>query len=119
MGWWGWVAEESRGWAAACIVRPCPLLCANILSSTCRPFLARACHQTSFQGLACACRAYPPSPWAPIFLQSSLMGASLTLPIQHGRLALGTWQGIYLNEHRREVHTACQRLTVGTSLQAA
>ena len=28
------------------------------------------------------------------------MGASLTLPVQHGRLALGTWQGIYLNEHR-------------------
>lgn len=52
-------------------------------------------------------------------LQSSLMGASLTIPISHGRLALGTWQGIYLNEHRREVHTACQRLTVGTSLQAA
>ena len=32
--------------------------------------------------------------------QSSLMGPSLTLPIQGGRLALGTWQGIYLNEHR-------------------
>jgi thiamine phosphate synthase YjbQ (UPF0047 family) len=28
------------------------------------------------------------------------MGASLTVPIAHGRLALGTWQGIYLNEHR-------------------
>jgi len=28
------------------------------------------------------------------------MGPSLTLPIAHGRLALGTWQGIYLNEHR-------------------
>ena len=28
------------------------------------------------------------------------MGVSLTIPIQHGRLALGTWQGIYLNEHR-------------------
>lgn len=39
----------------------------------------------------------------PPALQSSLMGASLTLPIQHGRLALGTWQGIYLNEHRQVV----------------
>ena len=28
------------------------------------------------------------------------MGPSLTVPVQHGRLALGTWQGIYLNEHR-------------------
>jgi len=26
------------------------------------------------------------------------MGASLTIPIHHGRLGLGTWQGIYLNE---------------------
>jgi len=33
-------------------------------------------------------------------LQSSLMGPGLTLPIAHGRLALGIWQGIYLNEHR-------------------
>jgi hypothetical protein len=28
------------------------------------------------------------------------MGPSLTLPIAQGRFALGTWQGIYLNEHR-------------------
>lgn len=28
------------------------------------------------------------------------MGPSLTVPISNGRLALGTWQGIYLNEHR-------------------
>lgn len=33
-------------------------------------------------------------------VQSSLMGASLTVPIGNGRLALGTWQGLYLNEHR-------------------
>jgi secondary thiamine-phosphate synthase enzyme len=36
----------------------------------------------------------------PAHVKSSLMGASLTLPIARGRLALGTWQGIYLNEHR-------------------
>lgn len=36
----------------------------------------------------------------PAHVKSSLMGPSLTIPIQHGRLALGTWQGIYLNEHR-------------------
>jgi hypothetical protein len=35
-----------------------------------------------------------------LLLQSSLMGPSLTLPIAQGRFALGTWQGIYLNEHR-------------------
>lgn len=36
----------------------------------------------------------------PGHVKSSLMGVSLNVPIRQGRLALGTWQGIYLNEHR-------------------
>jgi hypothetical protein len=36
----------------------------------------------------------------PGHVKSSLMGVSLNVPITDGRLALGTWQGIYLNEHR-------------------
>mmetsp|Transcript_113762 Transcript_113762/g.317749 ORF Transcript_113762/g.317749 Transcript_113762/m.317749 type:complete len:223 (+) Transcript_113762:127-795(+) len=36
----------------------------------------------------------------PGHVKSSLMGPSLNVPIRNGRLALGTWQGIYLNEHR-------------------
>eukprot|EP00879_Flechtneria_rotunda_P009367 GHRR01009807.1.p1 GENE.GHRR01009807.1~~GHRR01009807.1.p1 ORF type:complete len:192 (+),score=14.02 GHRR01009807.1:104-679(+) len=36
----------------------------------------------------------------PAHVKSSLMGPSLTIPIARGRFALGTWQGIYLNEHR-------------------
>jgi secondary thiamine-phosphate synthase enzyme len=36
----------------------------------------------------------------PAHIKSSLLGASLSLPIAGGRLALGTWQGIYLCEHR-------------------
>ena len=36
----------------------------------------------------------------PAHIKSSLTGASLVLPVQDGRLALGTWQGIYLCEHR-------------------
>jgi secondary thiamine-phosphate synthase enzyme len=36
----------------------------------------------------------------PAHIKSSLLGPSLTLPIADGRLALGTWQGIYLCEHR-------------------
>jgi len=32
--------------------------------------------------------------------QSSLMGASLNVPVRQGQLAMGTWQGLYLNEHR-------------------
>ncbi|KAK9824674.1 hypothetical protein WJX72_012275 [[Myrmecia] bisecta] len=36
----------------------------------------------------------------PAHVKSSLMGASLSLPVRQGGFALGTWQGIYLNEHR-------------------
>ena len=36
----------------------------------------------------------------PAHIKSSLLGATLTLPIGNGALALGTWQGIYLCEHR-------------------
>ena len=36
----------------------------------------------------------------PAHLKSMLLGVSLTIPITQGRLALGTWQGIYLGEHR-------------------
>ena len=36
----------------------------------------------------------------PAHIKSILIGPSLTLPVNHGRLALGTWQGIYLCEHR-------------------
>jgi secondary thiamine-phosphate synthase enzyme len=36
----------------------------------------------------------------PAHIKASLLGPSLTLPVRDGRLALGTWQGIYLCEHR-------------------
>ncbi len=36
----------------------------------------------------------------PAHVKASMLGCSLVLPIESGRLALGTWQGIYLCEHR-------------------
>ena len=36
----------------------------------------------------------------PAHVKSSLLGASVSIPISDGRLAFGTWQGIYLCEHR-------------------
>ena len=36
----------------------------------------------------------------PAHVKSSLLGASISIPIASGQLALGTWQGIYLCEHR-------------------
>jgi len=36
----------------------------------------------------------------PAHIKAALLGPSLTLPVSRGKLALGTWQGIYLCEHR-------------------
>ena len=36
----------------------------------------------------------------PAHIKCTTIGASLTIPITDGRLNLGTWQGIYLCEHR-------------------
>ena len=37
----------------------------------------------------------------PAHLRSALTSTQLSIPVQSGRLALGTWQGIFLFEHRR------------------
>jgi len=42
----------------------------------------------------------------PAHIKSALTATSLSIPIQHGQLMLGTWQGIYLWEHR---HGASRR----------
>ncbi|NOQ65133.1 MAG: YjbQ family protein [Methyloprofundus sp.] len=36
----------------------------------------------------------------PAHLKSSILGSSVTIPITHGKLNLGIWQGIYFCEHR-------------------
>jgi secondary thiamine-phosphate synthase enzyme len=36
----------------------------------------------------------------PAHIKSSTLGCQITIPISHGRLMLGTWQGVYLGEHR-------------------
>ena len=36
----------------------------------------------------------------PAHIKASLLGSALTIPVTGGRLNLGTWQGIYLCEHR-------------------
>src|SRR6201991_3526476 len=48
----------------------------------------------------------------PAHLKAAMLGSSVMIPISNGRLALGTWQGIYLCEHRnfggsRELVVTC------------
>ena len=46
----------------------------------------------------------------PAHIKAALLGASVTIPLTNGRFALGTWQGIYLCEHRD--HARGRRLLV-------
>ena len=41
----------------------------------------------------------------PAHLRTALTHVQLSIPIEDGALVLGTWQGIYLFEHRRQPHT--------------
>ncbi|MEK9713779.1 MAG: secondary thiamine-phosphate synthase enzyme YjbQ [Thalassolituus sp.] len=46
----------------------------------------------------------------PAHIKSSLLGPSVTIPVTEGRLNMGTWQGIYLCEHRD--HGGSRRLVL-------
>ena len=41
----------------------------------------------------------------PAHIKAAMMPVSLSIPVQDGRMMLGTWQGIYLFEHRDYAHT--------------
>jgi secondary thiamine-phosphate synthase enzyme len=40
----------------------------------------------------------------PAHIKAAMMPVSLSIPVRQGRMVLGTWQGIYLFEHRRAPH---------------
>ncbi|HEV2969490.1 MAG TPA: secondary thiamine-phosphate synthase enzyme YjbQ [Pirellulales bacterium] len=48
----------------------------------------------------------------PAHVKASLLGSSLTIPVHDGQLALGTWQGIYLCEHRNRASRRSLVLTL-------
>jgi secondary thiamine-phosphate synthase enzyme len=49
----------------------------------------------------------------PSHIRAALTDVSLSIPVLGGRLALGTWQGIYVWEHRRASHTRRVAIHVG------
>ena len=40
----------------------------------------------------------------PAHIKAAMMPVSLSIPVENGRMRLGTWQGIYLFEHRDRSH---------------
>ena len=51
----------------------------------------------------------------PAHIKQALTQTNMTIPIVNGRIGLGTWQGIYLWEHRKEPHTRSLILTIVNS----
>ena len=49
----------------------------------------------------------------PAHIKSVLLGCEMSLPIAQGRLQLGTWQGIYLGEHRNSANSRTLIATLG------
>jgi secondary thiamine-phosphate synthase enzyme len=48
----------------------------------------------------------------PAHIRTILTGTGLTIPVQHGRCDLGTWQGVYLWEHRTHGHRRTISITI-------
>ena len=66
-----------------------------------RALFARSVTSSVVVGLAlCTGASAQDAKGSPAHIKAALTGSALTIPIADGRLALGTWQGIYLCEHR-------------------
>ena len=65
-----------------------------------RNFFARLVPPTTDPAMAYLTHTYEGPDDMPAHIKAALLPVSLTIPVSAGRMALGTWQGIYLFEHR-------------------
>lgn len=65
-----------------------------------RQFFARLVPPSSDPSMQYLTHTYEGPDDMPAHIKAAMMPVSLTIPVEAGRLALGTWQGIYLFEHR-------------------
>ena len=65
-----------------------------------RAFFARLVPPSSHASMSYLRHTYEGPDDMPAHIKSSLLGCQLTIPVQQGKLGLGTWQGIMLGEHR-------------------
>lgn len=69
-----------------------------------RNFFARLVPPTSDPAMSYLTHTYEGPDDMPAHIKSAMMPVSLTIPVQNSRPLLGTWQGIYLFEHRDAPH---------------
>ena len=70
-----------------------------------RNFFHRLVPPTTDPSMAYLTHTYEGPDDMPAHIKAAMMPVSLSIPVTGGRLALGTWQGIYLFEHRNAPHT--------------
>lgn len=70
-----------------------------------RNYFARLVPPTSDASMAYLTHRYEGPDDMPAHIKAALMPVSLSIPVANGRPALGTWQGIYLFEHRDAPHS--------------
>ncbi|SQC20850.1 thiamin phosphate synthase [Klebsiella pneumoniae] len=102
-------AVRGEGWPAA---PPAPAYSASLtLNENCDPtvrydmeqyFLNARTGQSPYE------HDYEGPDDMPSHIKSSMLGVSLMLPVEDGRVRLGTWQGIWLGEHR--IHGGSRRI---------
>lgn len=69
-----------------------------------REFFHRLVPPTSDPSMSYLTHTYEGPDDMPAHIKSALLPTSITIPIIDGQMALGTWQGIYLFEHRTQSH---------------
>lgn len=69
-----------------------------------RAFFHRLVPPTTDPSMAYLTHTYEGPDDMPAHIKAAMMPVSLSIPVTQGRLALGTWQGIYLFEHRTAPH---------------
>ncbi|MCM2560786.1 secondary thiamine-phosphate synthase enzyme YjbQ [Lutimaribacter sp. EGI FJ00015] len=75
------------------------------VQSDLRAFFHRLVPPTTDPGMAYLTHTYEGPDDMPAHIKAALLPVSLQIPVQGGRMRLGTWQGIYLFEHRDAPHT--------------
>lgn len=75
------------------------------VQSDLRNYFARLVPPTSDPSMAYLTHTYEGPDDMPAHIKATMMPVSLSIPVTDGRLVLGTWQGIYVFEHRDAPHT--------------
>jgi len=70
-----------------------------------RSYFARLVPPTTDPSMGYLTHTYEGPDDMPAHIKAAMMPVSLSIPVQDGRIALGTWQGIYLFEHRDAPHS--------------